>query len=118
MQVTHPLAGDGDGRPPAAVDVDGTTVPVDDDGVFEVPDGGASWLQRFAAAHDEPPEELVREEDGPPDTDAPFDPSEFTVEELEAELADSDYSDAELAALADAEERKTGREVIADARED
>jgi hypothetical protein len=51
----------------------------------------------------------------------PFGPGEHTVEELRDELDGSDYSDAELDALADAEAagkgRETALEAIGDARE-
>jgi hypothetical protein len=123
MRVEHPLASDGDGRPPANVDVDGTTVAVADDGTFELPDGGESWLQRFAAAYDETPDALVREEDGPPDdVEAPFDPCDLTVDELESKLDEEDFSDEELAALLDSEasykQRETALEAIDAQREE
>lgn len=51
MEVEHPRAVSDAGPLPAAVDVDGETVPVDEHGFFEVPDGTDGWLQRFAAAH-------------------------------------------------------------------
>jgi hypothetical protein len=51
----------------------------------------------------------------------PFGPGEHTVDELRDELGESDYSGAELDALADAEaagkERETALEAIGDARE-
>lgn len=52
MRVEHPRAGDGPGTPPAAVDVNGEAVPVDEDGTFAVPDDAHSWLDRFAATYD------------------------------------------------------------------
>jgi len=48
MRVRHPYAGEGDGVPPAAVDVHGDAVLVED-GVFEVHD--QAWVETFAASH-------------------------------------------------------------------
>lgn len=55
-------------------------------------------------------------------TEPPFDPSEYTVDEIEAELAEGEFSSAELDALAEAEadgkDRETALEAIEDASED
>jgi len=64
MRVEHPRAGDGPGVAPATVDVDSESVPVED-GIFEVDNEG--WLRRFAERHGTTPENIVYEEDGPPD---------------------------------------------------
>ena len=51
----------------------------------------------------------------------PINPSEFTVDELEAEVSESDYSNTELdaiaAAEADGEDRNTALEAIDEARD-
>lgn len=55
------------------------------------------------------------------DVEPPFDPTEYTVDELDSRLADNDYTDDELAALRDAEESGEGRtsalDVIGEHRE-
>lgn len=116
MQVSHPLAGEGDGVPPASVDVNGTHVPVDD-GVFAVDD--ESWLQRFADRYDTTPDELVCEEDDEPDDDTlPWDPGNHTVDEVRehAESIDGDDVVATLEAYREAEangkDRTTALEAI------
>jgi hypothetical protein len=63
MQVEHPLAGDGDGVAPSAVDIDGNTVALDEDGTVELPDGRESWLQRFADTYDTTPDDLLADVD-------------------------------------------------------
>jgi hypothetical protein len=69
-------------------------------------------------------DETVQEEDGPPDDEVapPIDPGDYTVSELEGELDDSDFSDAELAAIGTAEangQNRTGVRGAIDAhRED
>jgi len=125
MQVQHPLAGDGDGVAPSNVDVDGETVPVNEEGVFELPDRREGWLRRFADAYDADPDDLVHSADADAESESaeaevepPFDPSEFNVDELEERLADSDLTDEELDALAAVEDRKTGLDAIDAARED
>jgi len=116
MKVDHPLAGDGDGVAPSNVDVDGDTVAVDEDGVFEVPEERAGWLHRFAEAYDETPDALVREEDGPPDeAEAPFDPCDLTVDELTSALEDDDLDSDDLDALAAAEADGKDRDTALDA---
>ncbi|WP_135830642.1 hypothetical protein [Halorussus halobius] len=57
----------------------------------------------------------VREEDGPPDDLPPFDPSEYTVDDLESELDSEDYGGSELHALAAAEEDGKNRETALEA---
>jgi len=81
--------------------------------------------EQVADAH---PHDVERVEDdsdevaaeAPEVPDPPFDPAEYTVDELHAALDDGDYSDAELDALADAEAAEEGRttalEAIADYR--
>ena len=54
------------------------------------------------------------ENDNGAEGDAPFDPSEYTVDELEEELEDGDYSEEELAALAEAERDGEGRDSALD----
>lgn len=44
----------------------------------------------------------------------PFDPSDYTVAELKDELEDGDYSDGELEALREAEDRSTAVDAIND----
>ncbi|ELY96544.1 hypothetical protein [Natrialba taiwanensis] len=58
MLVEHPRAGDGPGNPPAAVDVNGESSPVDG-GRFEVPGDAHSWLEHFASAYDTTPDALI-----------------------------------------------------------
>lgn len=60
MQVEHPNAGDGPGVPPAAVDVNGESVPVDD-GVFEIGAGQEAWLRTFAKRYGVDPDSIVRD---------------------------------------------------------
>jgi len=118
MQVEHPLAGDGDGRPPSNVDVDGDSVAVDDNGRFEIPEERSGWLRRFAEGYDVEPDALVYEADGPPDdVEAPFDPSDLTVDELKSELEDApvELSDEDLDALAAAEAAGEDRDTALDA---
>jgi len=130
MEVTHPYAGEGDGVPPAQVDVDGESVTVDGDGTFEV--DSESWLQRFADRHDVDPTTLVDGQDASGDNadgvgdetvaDPPLDPAEFSVDSLRDALQDADYDAAELDAVAEAEaagkDRKTAHEAIDAAREE
>lgn len=59
VRVAHPRAVSDAGRPPAAVSVRGESVPVDDDGTFDVPDDADAWLDRFADAHGVDPDTLV-----------------------------------------------------------
>jgi|GEM_PF-5910796 len=59
MRVEHPAD-----VPPAAVDVDGDTRPVDADGTFEA---DAGWLQAFAQRHGVDPDEILLEDEPPPD---------------------------------------------------
>lgn len=104
MHVEHPLAGDGPGVPPSMVDVQGERAPVDD-GVFAVPDDADGWLRAFAAAYDAAPDELVREEDGPPDGRSPMhvDPGDHAVADLRDLLSERDYSDDALQAMLEQE---------------
>ncbi len=124
MQVQHPRATPADGRrPPSKVTVPGHGNILVEDGYLDVDDEVAERaMSVLADAYDveyTADGDVVFEEDGPPDdVSPPFDPSELTVDDLEARLADGDYSDAELAALADAEERKTGLDAIESQRED
>ncbi|WP_435065884.1 hypothetical protein [Halobaculum sp. EA56] len=110
--VEHPRAGDGPGVPPAVVDVNGEHRTVDEDGRFEVDD--EAWLRGFADRHGVDSSELVHEEDGPPNANAPFDPSEFTVDELRDEVDDVDDPDA-LEALRAHEQHQKDRETAVDA---
>ena len=112
MWLKHPLAGDGDGVAPAMVDIDGDSVPVADDGTFEVPEDRDAWPRRFAAAHDTDPEDLLVEKDDESDESneddgesLSFDPSEHTVDEVDehVETIDGDDLAAELKALREAE---------------
>lgn len=64
MYVRHPRALEGD-PPQIAVDVNGSHVDLDADGIFEIPDDARPWLERFAAAHGVDAEDLVVEDDEP-----------------------------------------------------
>lgn len=66
MQVEHPYAGEGDGVPPAQVDVDGDARAVED-GTFEVHEDERGWLRDFAERYDADPDDLLLEEDVLPD---------------------------------------------------
>ena len=129
MQVKHPQAGDGDGVPPAKVDVNGEKVPVDEDGTFEV--DSESWLQRFANGYDTDLDDLLVDEDdssNDEDTEAneasdsddglSFDPGDHKVDEVEAHVEQIDGSDivAELEAIraaeADGKDRSTALDAI------
>lgn len=69
MQVRHPRADRN--ASPAAVTVGTTTYPVGEDGVIACPDDEAAKVADvLAGVYDVTPDELVREEDGPPDDDA------------------------------------------------
>jgi len=61
-------------------------------------------------------------EDEPEEVDPPLNPGEFAVDSLREALAESDYSDAELDAIADVEtankDRATAHDAIDAARED
>lgn len=113
MHLKHPLAGDGDGVAPAMVDIDGDSVPVADDGTFEVPEDREAWSRRFATAHDTDPEDLLveKDDDGSDESNEDdgeslsFDPSEHTVDEVEEHVENIDGDDlaAELKALREAE---------------
>lgn len=69
-------------------------------------------------------EEDVSEGDGSGEdaTESPFDPAEHTIDELEDQLADGDYTTAEVDALAAAErdgkDREGALDAIDDAREE
>lgn len=60
---------------------------------------------------DETVDETVQEEDGPPDDEVapPIDPGDYTISELEAELDDGNFSDAELEAIDTAESNGQNR---------
>lgn len=113
MIVQHPRAGDGPGVPPARVDVNGTNRPVSDDGTFEV--DSEAWLRRFAERHDVSPAELICDSEETPDATAPFDPSEFTVDELREEVQTIDDVGAVEAVLSlerGGKNRETATETI------
>lgn len=82
MKIEHPRAGDADGVAPSVVDVDGEHVEVSEDGTFEIDEDQRGWLSRFASSHGHDPDDLVFEEDGPPD-------------EAEAEDSEADDVDEE-----------------------
>lgn len=68
MQVRHPAAVR-EAAVPAAVTVDTDTYPVGSDGVVNCPDGVATRLvEQFATRDGVTREDVVYEEDGPPDT--------------------------------------------------
>ena len=127
MKVKHPLAGEGDGVPSSAVDVNGENVPVDDDGTFDVGGHGA-WVSRFADAHDVDREDILVDDSttdqGDEDSetsafeevDPPFDPGEYTVDELDAHLKEiaDDLGEKEAAALYEAEEDGKDRDTALD----
>jgi hypothetical protein len=116
MQAVHPHALR-DLALPGAVTVDGENVPVDDDGVFEAP--GESWLAAFAERHGLDLDDVVYEEDGPPDASASaLDPGDLTVADLRDAVADIDDAaalQAVRAAEAGGSDRTTALEAI-DAR--
>jgi hypothetical protein len=91
-------------------EVDGSTAAYlcEERGDFERVDDTAETIEADAEA-----DEAVAE--------PPVNPAEHTIDDLEAALAEGDYSDAELDAIADAEaagEDRTGaHDVIDDARE-
>ncbi|PSP80171.1 hypothetical protein BRC81_02985 [Halobacteriales archaeon QS_1_68_20] len=121
MRVKHPYAGDGDCVPPAAVDVAGETVAVDDDGTFEV--DNEAWLQQFAAAHDVAPDDLVVSQEGPPPDDEvagsgtlPINPESHTVDDLREEIQTIDDAET-LRALRNLEADQKNRETALDAIE-
>jgi hypothetical protein len=117
MRVEHPNAGEGDGVAPAQVDVDGDNTPVGEEGTFEIPDDATGWLRRFTERHGVDPDDIVREEDGPPDAggaDAP-NPSDHSVADLRDILNDIDDVDVLEAVLErerDGKDRETGVEAI------
>lgn len=81
---------------PSAVDVAGHRQPVADDGTFAIPDTvGEAWLGRFADAHDTTPDALIVES-GPP-----FDPGDYTVDELRERVPDDDVGASTLLSAAD-----------------
>ena len=68
---------------------------------------------RHVSWESEPPESDADTDESTEESEAeaPFDPGEFTVDELEARMGDNDYSDEEREALAAAErdgENRTG----------
>lgn len=76
-------------------------------------------------SEEEPPmptEDEAAAESDTQDSDAPFDPSEYTVDEFEENLQQGDYSGAELAELETAEsqdeDRKGVHQALDDAREE
>jgi len=125
MQVQHPRGTDVDARSaPSKVSIPGHgNIPVDEDGYLaELEEGAAEHaMSVLADAYDVEygaDGAIVSEEDDPPDeVEAPFDPSDHTVAELSDELADADLSDAELAAIADAERAGDDRTGALDAIE-
>lgn len=71
MEVSHPRA-ERDASP-AAVTVGTDTYPVDDAGVIDCPDERAHEVaERLAEVYGLEPDDLVREEDGPPDGDVEY----------------------------------------------
>jgi len=118
MRVRHPHALH-DHAVPAAVTVGDENVPVDADGWFEV-DASERWLAHLAERHGVTPDELVYEEDGPPDREqAPaVDPGDLTVANLRDAVADIDDAEALRAvrrAEADGKNRTTALDAV-DAR--
>lgn len=127
MQVTHPHALAGLALP-GAVKCQSETYSIGSDGVIDCPDDEAAAVADvLATAHDvEPDAIIVQEEDKPPDgapiADPPLNPADFSVAELRDALQDTDYSDAKLEAIADAErstkDRTTAHDAIDAARSD
>lgn len=65
MRVRHPDAVDGE-----SVDVNGTYVPVEDDGTFQLPEDAGAWLDRWLDANDYDRSDVVVDgDDGAPDVD-------------------------------------------------
>lgn len=126
MQVQHPRATPVDGRsPPSQVSIPGHgNVTVDEDGYLDVEEAAAERAMTLLAdAYDveyTDDGDVVFEEDGPPDDDVepPFDPSDYTIDELEAELAERELSDDERSALLKAEREGDGRTGAVDAIEE
>jgi hypothetical protein len=79
--------------------------------------------EQVAGAHPFDVERVEEPDDDDDDVaEAPFDPDEYTVDELRGVLDEGDYTDAELEALAEAERedgepRNTALEAIGAARE-
>lgn len=115
MQVQHPRATPVDGRnPPSKVSIPGHgNVAVGEDGYLSDLDEAAAQRAMTALAdsygieYTEGGDVVV--EDAKPDDAVPFDPGEFTNDELAEKLSEGDYSDAELDAVAAAERDGRGR---------
>lgn len=122
MQVQHPRATDADGRPlPSSVTVPGHgNIVIDEDGYLATDDEAVATAARRALAD---AYDVEYTDDGDVvagGVDAPFDPTDLTVDEVETRLADGEFTDAELDALADAEGddgRTTALDAINEARE-
>lgn len=121
MDVTHPRATDVDGRdPPSQVTVEGENIVVSDDGVLEDldEDTAKQAMRTLAGAYD-----VEYADDGllSREADVPFDPSEYTISEIEDRLAEASLTDAELQTLDEAEsdgkDRGGAHAVIRDALE-
>lgn len=67
--------------------------------------------EQVAAAHPHDVERIDEDDGAAP----PFDPTELTVDEIEDEIDDGDYSDAELEAVAAVEKSDDSRETALDA---
>ena len=114
MRVQHPRATDADGRPaPSAASIPGHgTIKVNDDGDLVVDDErvAAAAKRTLAEAYDvsytDDGQVVLNDGDA---VDPPFDPSDLSVAELKDRLAGRSFTDGELAALVDAEERGDGR---------
>lgn len=59
MRVHHPVALADEGVVDATVDVNGASVPVADDGTFDVPDDATGWLDRWADGYGHDADELL-----------------------------------------------------------
>lgn len=88
MRLEHPLAGDGDGVAPSAVDVNGESVAVGDDGTFEAPQ---AWAARFAAAYDVEVEEIAVGDERPATQDQDHEASAEYIDDGECPWCD-EYS--------------------------
>lgn len=119
MRVSHPRALDDDTGPaPSRVDVRGTTVPVEDDGTFEIDD--EPWLQQFADAYDVTVDELHVEDVSEDGLLGSFDPTDHTVDEVQDHVESIDGSDIveELEAIRGAESEGKNRTTALEAIDD
>jgi len=112
MRVVHPIARREAGVVDDYVDVRGRSVPVDDDGTFEVPDDARSWLERWAAGYGVNPEGVIVDEPSVWAESLADEHWQTVVSEVESGEVDDLLDDLEAV-----DDRDSVQQAIADRRE-